>query len=376
MYIGYRFKKKIYGECDVKMEFLVENALKTQEQMKQNISEGIAGQANIKVIGCGGAGGNMVSWLYRKGVEGAETILINTDAQHLNASSADQKVLIGKELTRGLGCGGYPEVGARAAEESQHEIKQLVKDTDLLFVCAGCGGGTGTGGAPLVAKMAKEMGAIVIGVVTMPFEVERARIDKAEFGLQLLKEQCDSVIVIDNNKLVEIAGNLPMNQAFAVANELIATMIKGIVETIALPSLINLDYADVRSIMKMGGLCVMGIGESGSDKKVEEAVNRALNNPLLDVNYAGADGALIHITGGTDMTLEEASKAAELITQSLSEDANVIWGARIDESMNGKIRIMSIITGIQSPYVVGPQSKSAHSENKAVCADSLGIKMM
>ncbi len=357
------------------MDFLIENALKNQQQFEP-ISPTIEGQANIKIIGCGGAGNNTVSWLYNKGIEGAETILLNTDAQHLNARNADKKILVGKELTKGLGAGGFPEIGAQAVEESQHEVKKLLKDTDLLFVCAGLGGGTGTGSAPVVARMAKEMGAIVIGVVTMPFNVERARIDKAEWGLQLLREQCDSVIVIDNNRLVEIAGNLPLQQSFAVANELISTMIKGIVETIALPSLINLDFADVKAIMKMGGLCVMGIGESSSERRAEEAVNRALNNPLLDVDYNGAQGALIHITGGPDMTLEEANKAAEMITKTLNDDANVIWGARIEEDMKGKIRIMSIITGVKSPYIVGPQIKNIKPKGAVEQQESLGIKML
>jgi cell division protein FtsZ len=360
------------------MDFLVENALKSQEQFKFAAGNN-AGQANIKVIGCGGAGNNTVSWLYNKGVEGAETIVLNTDIQHLNISNADQKILVGKELTRGLGAGGHPQIGAQAVEESQHEVKQLLKGSDLLFLCAGMGGGTGTGSAPVVARLAKEIGSIVIGVVTMPFNVERARVDKAEYGLQLLREYCDSVIVIDNNKLVQIAGNLPMAQSFAVANELISTMIKGIVETIALPSLINLDFADVKAIMKMGGLCIMGIGESYSEHKAEEAVKRALNNPLLDVNYTGAEGALIHITGGPDMTLEEASKAAELITNSLKADANVIWGARIEEGMTGKMRIMSIITGVQSPYIVGPQKvekQMPQSHSQKISNDALGIRMI
>ncbi|MDD4353666.1 MAG: cell division protein FtsZ [Candidatus Nanoarchaeia archaeon] len=360
------------------MDFLVENALKNQEQFKFSTSNN-AGQANIKVIGCGGAGNNTVAWLYNKGIEGAETIVLNTDIQHLNISNADQKILVGKELTRGLGAGGHPQIGAQAVEESQHEVKQLLKGTDLLFLCAGMGGGTGTGSAPVVARLAKEMGSIIIGVVTMPFNVERARVDKAEYGLQLLREYCDSVIVIDNNRLVQIAGNLPMAQSFAVANELISTMIKGIVETIALPSLINLDFADVKAIMKIGGLCVMNIGESHSEHKAEEAVKRALSSPLLDVDYTGADGALIHITGGPDLTLEEATKAAELITSSLKPDANVIWGARIEESMTGKMRIMSIITGVQSPYIVGPQRihniQSNNSGQKAE-KESLGIRMI
>ncbi|MDD2678505.1 MAG: cell division protein FtsZ [Candidatus Nanoarchaeia archaeon] len=358
------------------MDFLMENALRNQEQFKFSSSNN-AGQANIKVIGCGGAGNNTVAWLYNKGVEGAETIVLNTDLQHLNISNADQKILVGKELTRGLGAGGHPQIGAQAVEESQYEVKQMLKGTDLLFICAGMGGGTGTGSAPVVAKLAKEIGSIVIGVVTMPFDVERARVDKAEYGLQLLREYCDSVIVIDNNRLIKIAGNLPISQSFAVANELISTMIKGIVETIALPSLINLDFADVKAIMKMGGLCIMGIGESNSDKKAEEAVRKALNNPLLEVDYSGAEGALIHITGGADMTLEEANKAAEIITSSLNADANVIWGARIEEGMAGKMRIMSIITGVKSPYIMGPQRTSQMQSNPAGAkSESLGIKMI
>jgi len=356
---------------------MIGNALKNKEQFKISTSN-TAGQANIRVIGCGGAGNNTVAWLYNKGVEGAETIVLNTDLQHLNISNADQKILVGKELTRGLGAGGHPQIGAQAVEESQYEVKQILKGTDLLFICAGMGGGTGTGAAPVVARIAKEMGSIVIGVVTMPFNVERARVEKAEYGLQLLREYCDSVIVIDNNRLIQIAGNLPMSQSFAVANELISTMIKGIVETISLPSLINLDFADVKAIMKMGGLCVMGIGESHSDKKAEEAVRRALNNPLLEVNYTGAEGALIHITGGPDMTLEEANKAAELITATLSPDANVIWGARIEEGMIGKMRIMSIITGVHSPYIMGPQNPKQvfNGKPEAFRKESLGIKMI
>ncbi len=354
------------------MEFLIENALENNKQ-EGDVINGLESQANIKVIGCGGGGNNMVSWLFNKNVEGAETIIINTDMQHLNARNADKKILIGKELTRGLGAGGYPEIGAKAAEENSHEIKESLKDTDLLFVCAGEGGGTGTGSAPVIAKMAKEKGSIVIGVVTMPFEIEKARIDKAEYGLQLLREHCDSVIVIDNNRLIEIAGNLPVKQAFAVANELIATMIKGIVETIALPSLVNLDFADVKTIMKTGGLCVMGIGESNSEKKAEESVYRAMNNPLLDINYKGADGALIHITGGSEMTLEETSKIGELITQNLNPDANVIWGARIDDEMQGKIRVMTIVTGVKSPYIIGPKKDS---KNVSGNVEELGIKML
>src|SRR3989338_11543426 len=213
------------------MNFIVEEAVKTQHNVNY---DDMVGQANIKVIGVGGAGSNMVSWLYKKGIKGAEITACNTDKQHLDITNSDRKVLIGKNITRGLGCGGFPNKGAEAAQESIQELKEIIKGADMAFICAGMGGGTGTGAAPVIAQIVKESGAIVIGTVTMPFNIERARIDKAEFGLQQLRQVSDTVIVIDNKRLVQIAGNLPIQQAFAVANELVATMIKGIVETIAI----------------------------------------------------------------------------------------------------------------------------------------------
>jgi len=301
---------------------------------------------------------------------------MNTDKQHLDISEADHKVLIGRDLTKGLGAGGYPNVGNEAAKETISEIKDLLKKADMVFVCAGMGGGTGTGAAPVVARTAKETGAIVIGTVTMPLDIERARVDKAEFGLQQLRDTCDTVIVIDNNRLVTIAGNLPLKQAFAVANELLSTMIKGIVETIAVPSLVNLDYADVKAIMTSGGMSVIGIGESNTDQKVEEAVKRALSNPLLDVSYTGATGALIHVTGGEDLTLDDVSRVGEIVTEALDDDAQVIWGARISEDMTGKLRIMTIITGVSSPYVLGKVDKKRPSPESQRLHRELGIEML
>src|SRR3989338_7505492 len=298
------------------------------------------GQANIKAFGVGGAGNNMIGWLYEKGIKGAEIIGANTDKQHLDMVNADRKILLGRGVTRGLGCGGYPEKGAEAAQESLQEVKEVLKGSDMAFVCAGMGGGTGTGGAPIVAQVAKDCGAIVIGTVTMPFKIERARVDKAEFGLQQLRQVSDTVIVIDNNRLVQIAGNLPVKQAFAVANELVATMIKGIVETIAIPSLVNLDYADVKAIMSNGGVAAIGVGVSDTNNRVEEAVNGALSNPLLDINYQGATGALIHVWGGPDLTLDEISRAGELVTEHMDDYANVIWGARVSDDMKGKLMVM------------------------------------
>jgi cell division protein FtsZ len=318
-----------------------------------NFDELKAGKANIKVFGVGGAGCNIATWLFNKGINGATVYGANTDALHLSITRADDKILIGKELTRGLGCGGYPRKGLEAAKEAISEIKKAVSGSDMVFVLAGQGGGTGTGASPVFAQAAKEAGAVVIGVVTMPFECEKARIDKAEFGLQSLREVTDTVIVIDNNRLVDIAGNLPMEQAFAVANELVSTMIKGIVETITLPSLINLDYADVSAIMKNGDVAVIGVGESDTTDKVNEAVRQALTNPLLDIDYRGATGALIHITCGPDLKLEEFSNIGTLVTENLSPEAQVIIGARINKDFAGKVRVITIMTGVKSPYVLG-----------------------
>jgi cell division protein FtsZ len=355
------------------MDFIVESARKTAEQIGSKLD---VGQANIKVIGCGGAGNNMVNWLYKKGIEGAEVIACNTDKQHLTIVEADKKFLIGKEITRGLGCGGYPQKGAESARESIQEIKESLKGADMVFVCAGMGGGTGTGSAPIVANVAREMGAIVIGTVTMPFSIERARVDKAEFGLMQLRDVSDTVIVIDNNRLVQIAGNLPIQQAFAVANELISTMIKGIVETIAVPSLVNVDYADVKAIMTGGGVAVIGVGSSDTNNRVEEAVNGALSNPLLDVSYEGATGALIHIHGGPDLTLDEVNKVGELVTHSMDNDANCIWGARVSESMKGKLTVMTIMTGVKSPYIMGKSTKPEPVRSSERMNDELGIRIV
>lgn len=355
------------------MDIFVERALEQSESF--GLGESL-NSANIKVIGVGGAGNNMVSWLYKKGIKGAEIIATNTDQQHLHISSADRKFMIGKELTRGLGCGGFPQKGAEAAQESMSELKESLRTADMVFVCAGMGGGTGTGAAPVVAQVARDVGAIVIGTVTMPFNIERARCDKAEFGLQQLRQVSDTVIVIDNNRLVAIAGNLPIQQAFAVANELIATMIKGIVETIAIPSLVNLDYADVKAIMTNGGVAAIGVGSSDTNNRVEEAVRGALSNPLLDISYEGATGALIHVTGGPDMTLDEVSRIGELVTETLDEDANVIWGARIDDAMKGRLTVMTIITGVHSPWILGKVDNRKASPRSQVLSKELGIEML
>lgn len=354
------------------MDFIVRNALAQESTPKEDLD---FGQANIKVIGVGGAGNNMVSWLYKKGIRGAEILAVNTDKQHLDITESDKKFIIGREVTRGLGCGGFPNKGAEAAQESLMQLKEVMRSADMVFVCAGMGGGTGTGAAPIVAQVAKEVGAIVIGTVTMPFNIERARIDKAEFGLQQLRKVSDTVIVVDNNRLVQIAGNLPVQQAFAVSNELVSTMIKGIVETIAIPSLVNLDYADVKAIMTNGGVAAIGVGVSDTNNRVEEAVKGALSNPLLDISYTGATGALIHVWGGPDMTLDEINTVGQLVTAEMDDDANVIWGARVSENMKGKIMVMTIITGVQSPWILG-KSNGQKSPRSTMVNKELGIEML
>ncbi|OGI14783.1 cell division protein FtsZ [Candidatus Micrarchaeota archaeon RBG_16_49_10] len=310
-------------------------------------------KARIVVFGCGGAGQNTASRLSEMGVSGASIVAINTDAKHLTVGKADKKILIGKEITRGLGAGGYPEIGSKAAEESRNEIKAALEAADLVFVCAGMGGGTGTGSAPIVSEISKQMGAIVIGVVTMPFKIEGSRIAKAEDGLARLRQSADTVIVIENDRLLRYAGSLPLQQAFAVADELIASMVKGITETITLPSLVNVDYADVKAIMNAGGVAALGVGESNSSDRAMDAVTKALTNPLLDVDYTGASGALIHITGGEDLKLDEVNAIGEAVAQHLSPEAQVIWGARILPECAGRIQVITIVTGVQSPYILG-----------------------
>ncbi|MEX0932756.1 MAG: cell division protein FtsZ [Candidatus Pacearchaeota archaeon] len=349
-------------------------AIENAQSHSINFDELKAGKANIKVVGVGGMGSNAVTWLYNKGIEGATVYAMNTDALHLSVTKCDEKLLLGRELTRGLGAGGMPNVGREAAKESLSEIKKIVAGADMVFVIAGGGGGTGSGAAPIVAQLAKETGAIVIGVVTMPFESERARLDKAEFALQELRDQTDTCIVIDNTKLVDIAGQLPIEQAFAVANELISTMTKGLVETITLPSLINLDYADVSTIMRDGGVAVIGIGEADTQNRVAEAVQQALAHPLLDVDYKGATGALVHVTGGTDLKLEEFDTIGRTVSENLNQDAQVIIGARINKDFVGKVRVITIMTGVKSPYVLSKTTEEqAFPVSKEV--SDLGIEV-
>lgn len=344
------------------MQSIINEALKNAEiekEMKNSsnmLDDDFIGQPRIVIIGCGGAGNNTVNRLHHMGVSGAETIAINTDKQHLDMIQADKRVLVGKSLTKGLGAGGYPDVGKRAAEMARPTLEALLESADLCFITAGMGGGTGTGTAPVVAQIAREQGAIVVGMVSYPFQVEKARLIRAEEGLESLAQAADSVIVLDNNRLKNFVPNLPLGQAFSVMDQLIGETVKGISETITEPSLINIDYADVRAIMSKGGVAVMLVGESKQQNKAESVVRECLSNPMLDIDYRGATGGLIHITGGSDLTLQDAEEIASSLTYELDPQADVIWGARVRNEMEGKVRVMAIMTGVQSGKILGTRS--------------------
>lgn len=372
-------EKPVEGEKKVE-EKPLETSEITKEEAQNEIEKKIQDEfgldvmrAKILVMGIGGAGNNCITRLSDIGIRGAETVAVNTDAKHLSISRANSKILIGREATRGLGAGGYPHLGKKAVEESEREIKKLMEGIDMLYIVTGLGGGTGTGGTPVIAKIAKEMGAIVISSVTMPFKVEGARIGKAEDGLYQLRQVCDTVIVIENDKLLNVAGNLPIQQAFSVADDLIANMIKGVTETISQPSLVNLDYADVRTIMHSGGVATVGFGESDSKNRAEECMTKAMTNPLLEVDYHGGSGALIHVTGGNDLRLDEVNQIGEYVSKQLDPEAQVIWGARIDPSYGSRLKVITIVTGVKSPYILGPV---AQEEGERDVHKELGIPLL
>ena len=281
-------------------------------------------EPKIIVVGVGGAGNNCINRIHRVGIHGVTTVAVNTDKQHLDIIEADKKILIGDDITRGLGAGGDPEIGRRAAEESAHKLQSILKNADLVYVVCGEGGGTGTGAAPVVARIAKRNSSIVVGMVSFPFKTEKSRIEKARKGIIELKNIADTVIVLENDRLLRIVPHLPLEQAFSIADELICHTVKGICETITLPSLINLDFADIKSIMNRGGVAMMTVGEADGANRVDEVVKAAMRSTMLDVDFSGATGALIHITGGEDLTLGEANTIVEKMTKNIAENANVI----------------------------------------------------
>lgn len=313
-------------------------------------------QAHIKVVGVGGAGCNAITRLIEVGVEGSEDIAINTDAQDLKKCKANKKILIGREITKGLGAGNDPSIGEQAAREDERMIRESIDKSDMVFVTCGLGGGTGTGAAPIIAEIAKKSNALTVGIVTLPFTVEGIRRQRnAEQGLENLRKSADTVIVIPNDKLLELAPGLPIGAAFKVSDDILIQSVRGITDLITQPGLINLDFADVRSVMCDGGVAMIGMGESDTENRAMEAVEEALNSPLIDVEITGARGALINITGSNDLKLEEAERIVEAVSNELDPEAQVIWGAQIDESLKGTVRVLLVLSGVNSPYILGPR---------------------
>ncbi|AUX08849.1 cell division protein FtsZ [Halalkaliarchaeum desulfuricum] len=311
-------------------------------------------QTNITVVGCGGAGGNTVNRMSEEGIHGAKLVAANTDVQHLVNVESDTKILMGQQKTQGRGAGSLPQVGEEAALESQEEIYDAIEGSDMVFVTAGLGGGTGTGSAPVVAKAARETGALTISIVTTPFTAEgEVRRTNAEAGLERLRDVSDTVIVVPNDRLLDAVGKLPVRQAFKVSDEVLMRSVKGITELITMPGLVNLDFADVRTVMEKGGVAMIGLGESDSESKAQDSVKSALRSPLLDVDISGANSALVNVTGGSDMSIEEAEGVVEEIYDRIDPDARIIWGTSIDEELDGQMRTMIVVTGVQSPQIYG-----------------------
>ncbi len=308
-----------------------------------------ARKANIKVVGIGGAGNNTISRMMQVGVVGVEIVAVNTDAQDLLYTDADNKVLIGKELTKGLGAGADPRKGEEAAKENRDDLKEALAGADMVFITCGLGGGTGTGAAHVVAEVAKKLGALVVGIVTLPFTMEgQQRLDNALYGLGSLETMADTLIVVPNDKLLEIVPDVSIVTAFKVSDEILVNSVKGIAELVTKPGLVNLDFADIKAVMGSGGMSMIGIGESDTENRALEAVEKALNNPLLDVEIQGAKGALVNVIGGSEMSIKECQQVVEAISSKLADNAKIIWGAQIEKDLGDKVKAMLIVTGVKS----------------------------
>jgi cell division protein FtsZ len=330
--------------------------------------------AKIKVIGVGGGGNNSLSRMREIGIKGGELIAVNTDAQDLLYANADQKILIGRELTQGLGAGSNPKVGEEAAKESESEIKKKISGSDMIFITCGLGGGTGTGAAPVIAALAKKQGALTIGVVTLPFTIEgKKRIENAMNGLDRMESVVDTLIVIPNDKLLELAPELPLQTAFKIADEILTNAVKGVTELVTTTGLVNLDFADIKAVMVDGGVSLIGMGESDTETRAIESVEKAIQNPLLDVDISNATGALINIVGGADMSLDECKSIIEKVGEKLSPDAKLIWGAQISADMEKSIRVLLIVTGVKSSQILG-HGESIESMKHKEIEEELGIE--
>ncbi|MFC7074583.1 cell division protein FtsZ [Halovenus rubra] len=312
-------------------------------------------ETKITVVGCGGAGGNTVTRMMEEGIHGAKLVAANTDAQHLaDEVDADTKILIGKKRTGGRGAGSVPKIGEEAAQENIEDIQQSIDGSDMVFVTAGLGGGTGTGAAPVVAQAAQDSGALTISIVTIPFtaEGERRRAN-ADAGLERLRSVSDTVIVVPNDRLLDYAPSMPLQDAFKICDRVLMRSVKGMTELITKPGLVNVDFADVRTIMENGGVAMIGLGESDSENKAQDSIRSALRSPLLDVEFDGANSALVNVVGGTDMSIEEAEGVVEEIYDRIDPDARIIWGASVNQEFEGKMETMIVVTGVESPQIYG-----------------------
>ncbi len=330
--------------------------------------------AKVKVVGVGGGGGNTISRMREIGIKGSDLIVANTDAQDLLYANANHKVLLGRELASGLGSGSNPKIGEEAAEESRQEIKKMLTGGDMVFVTCGLGGGTGTGASAVIADIAKKSGALTIGVVTLPFTIEgNKRLENSNYGLEKLENTVDTLIVIPNDKLLELAPELPLHTAFKVADEVLTNAVKGITELVTKAGLVNLDFADIKTVMSDGGVSLIGMGESDTQERAQEAVEKALDNPLLDVDVSNSSGALVNIVGGPDMSLDESRHIIEYIGEKLGLDAQLIWGAQISEDMDQSLRVMLIVTGVKSSQILGRGDTQEEKEREDM-SDELGIE--
>lgn len=349
-------KKKKASQKDKKLEKM----LKTRKN-------------KIKVVGIGGAGNNTISRMSQIGIVGGEIVAVNTDAQDLLYTEADEKLLIGKEVTQGLGAGAEPAIGEEAAKESKKDIAKMLGDSNMVFVTCGLGGGTGTGGAPIIAEAAKKMGKLTVGIATLPFSMEgKQRSSNARTGLERLESVVDTLIIIPNDKLLEIVPEVSLTTAFKVADEILVNAVKGITELVTKPGLVNLDFADIKAVMGEGGLAMIGMAESDTENRALEAVQKAITNPLLDVDIDGAKGALINVTGGPDTTMKEAHQIVDAVNQQLSEEAKVIWGSQIEKNLGDKLKVLLIVTGVKSSQIFGP-GKSYAEERQKEMEKILGI---
>jgi len=328
-------------------------------------------ETKITVVGCGGAGGNTVTRMTEEGIHGAKLVAANTDAQHLaDEVAADTKILIGKQRTGGRGAGSVPKIGEEAAQENIEDIQHSISGSDMVFVTAGLGGGTGTGAAPVVAQAAQEAGALTISIVTIPFtaEGERRRAN-ADAGLERLRAVSDTVIVVPNDRLLDYAPSMPLQDAFKICDRVLMRSVKGMTELITKPGLVNVDFADVRTIMENGGVAMIGLGESDSENKAQDSIRSALRSPLLDVEFDGANSALVNVVGGPDMSIEEAEGVVEEIYDRIDPDARIIWGASVNQEFEGKMETMIVVTGVDSPQIYGKSEAEREREEESAELD-------